>query len=478
MRMTDKTKKIIVITLIILVLFAIGFILYAFFKKPAGGESPGNVGFFDFVSSFFSSQDTTPGQETGDSGYTGDFSTSGNAGQNVFDVGTTSGETGAGVGTVEDSYIFDENASTSDEYIFGYGDGFDIFQEIYVMGDPAGKALPRLYHIVDRAIAGMTVMKNSPKNNIVARFMERATGHVYNVETARIRETRITKTTIPAVHSALFSQDGRYVVAQYLDDSKEGVETFVGTVPTTYTSGGGALSGKFLPKNSYAISLSPAKNDVFFMLKTPSGAAGYVAPLSDTTRRTQVFSFPLSEWLAVWQESARINIVTKPSSGIPGYSYNISSAGSAGMERVLGGISGLTALPNRNGSYTLIGSASGGSMTLSVRDEKTKTASTTILSTLPEKCVWKGDNVTFYCAVPSSSFGGSLPDSWYQGASSFSDEIYEMNAKNGVLYYTALIDGIDATNLTLSPDGRLLFFTDKNDSTLWVLNLTLTGDRD
>ena len=121
-----------------------------------------------------------------------------------------------------------EDEETSPEFVFRESDGSLLFQEVYTLGNPDGKQIPRLYALVKTPIAGMTVLKKSPKNNIIVRYMERATGHIYNVETAQIKTTRITKTTIPRVREALFSQDASFVVARYLDGSNEQIETFVG----------------------------------------------------------------------------------------------------------------------------------------------------------------------------------------------------------------------------------------------------------
>ncbi|MEK7139800.1 MAG: hypothetical protein AAB805_00585 [Patescibacteria group bacterium] len=471
--MSRNTKKILIVSLVVAVLAGAGFFAFLFFSKEKRGSEQ-RIGFLDFVSSFFAAREKSPEKETGDSAYSGEFS-EGGSGQNVFDV---SPEEIADAPSDDAFFISTttEDEETSPEFVFRESDGSLLFQEVYTLGNPDGKQIPRLYALVKTPIAGMTVLKKSPKNNIIVRYMERATGHIYNVETAQIKTTRITKTTIPRVREALFSQDASFVVARYLDGSNEQIETFVGAVPKTAVLGGGPLTGKFLPRNIFSVALSPIKNDVFYMQETAAGGEGFVAPLGNTTRRTQVFSFPLSEWLSVWHSDAKIAVFTKPSSGVPGYLYTVAATGNAGLERVAGNIPGLTALPNADASFSLVGRAVGGTMGLWVLDRENNIFRETTMETLPEKCAWRKNKRSFFCAVPSSVPSGTYPDSWYQGAVSFSDDIWEMDAKTGRAYYIARADGIDATYLTLSSDERLLFFTNKNDASLWVLNLTLSGD--
>jgi len=72
---------------------------------------------------------------------------------------------------------------------------------------------------------------------------------------------------------------------------------------------------------------------------------------------------------------------------------------------------------------------------------------------------------------------GSLPDGWYQGVVSFSDDIWRIDITTGVT--TMLVsppktagEEIDATKLLLSPDEAFLLFVNKKDSTPWSLKLT------
>jgi hypothetical protein len=85
-----------------------------------------------------------------------------------------------------------------------------------------------------------------------------------------------------------------------------------------------------------------------------------------------------------------------------------------------------------------------------------------------------------YCGVPQTAPSGSLPDGWYQGVVSFSDDMWMINTQTGVT--TLLVsplkvagEEIDATKLLLSPDESFLLFVNKKDSAPWSLKLTGVG---
>jgi hypothetical protein len=102
----------------------------------------------------------------------------------------------------------------------------------------------------------------------------------------------------------------------------------------------------------------------------------------------------------------------------------------------------------------------------------------TVVSTLPEKCVWsKNKTDTVYCAVPEFIPENNSLDSWYKGLVSFSDEIWKIDTETGMgemvrKLNDAVPGGIDATYLMLSPKEDYLIFTNKKDYHLWSLHLT------
>jgi hypothetical protein len=81
-----------------------------------------------------------------------------------------------------------------------------------------------------------------------------------------------------------------------------------------------------------------------------------------------------------------------------------------------------------------------------------------------------------YCAVPSQPIKAIYPDDWYKGTISFIDKIWQSNATTGeIKLISSIVDTsdrvIDAFNLGLDPKDDFLIFMNKNDLSLWSLDL-------
>ncbi|MEI6494976.1 MAG: hypothetical protein WCO03_02855, partial [bacterium] len=87
------------------------------------------------------------------------------------------------------------------------------------------------------------------------------------------------------------------------------------------------------------------------------------------------------------------------------------------------------------------------------------------------------DSSTLYCAVPTIVPAGEYPDDWYRGEVKFNDSLWQINVADGK---TTLLNSpsaslineeMDATGLFLNPIETRLFFTNKRDRSLWMLDL-------
>ncbi len=342
---------------------------------------------------------------------------------------------------------------------------------------PEEKKYP-LRKIVDVPTAGATalLLGVAPNQSVVARYMERATGHVYDTYLDSDKKSKITNTTIPRVHEALFSEDADFVVARYLDNDGQTIETFVGELPKQEN---GTLRGEFLPRNAFAVALSPSKTEVLYLLEDENGASGFKAPLSSPGKRTFVFSSPFSEWIPQWIRSGVTVLSTKPSGTTQGYAYSTSGTAGSEPKKIFDGVFGMTMLINGSGTSALISNSSpvlsaytmnGASLVIDAGSAKQ------VGFTLAEKCVWAKDDVHAYCAIPSSTPSGIYPDNWYQGIISFSDTFWKIDTAVGtaeVLADPAAIGAtIDGIKLFASPDETYLFFTNKKDMSLWAIDLS------
>ena len=316
------------------------------------------------------------------------------------------------------------------------------------------------------------------------RYVNKATGNIYQTFADRIDERKFSSTVIPKVYEAFFGNKGESVVMRYLKGDNT-IETFVGTLQKEYLGadsiGTNEVTGSFLPENISDISVSSDSSKIFYLFDTGDSAAG-VAFTLQTNTKIQVFDSPFTEWLSSWPNSKMITVTTKPSANVPGYMYAINSdkkpastSTSLGgdFNKILGDINGLTTLASPNGKMVLYAD---NNLSLNVFTIETGNSNLLGVKTLPEKCVWGTASNTVYCAVPNFIDRGQYPDSWYQGEVSFSDQIWKIDVASGnttMISDPSSVNGeeVDGIKLSLDEGQNYLFFVNKKDSYLWELNL-------
>ena len=130
------------------------------------------------------------------------------------------------------------------------------------------------------------------------------------------------------------------------------------------------------------------------------------------------------------------------------------------MSEVLGGLYGLSVLPNPAAQLVLYSDISiSGNLVTSLYNIKTASSQDLPFVTLADKCVWSKQNpLDLYCAVPSSAPAG-YPDTWYQGTASSVDQIIEVDTDTGSVHLVSNLavatrTQIDAEWLALDPSER------------------------
>lgn len=345
--------------------------------------------------------------------------------------------------------------------------------------------VPKLRQITSVPVAGAVVFErpipNQPprttpiQTETAIRFMERATGHIFETMANSLTVTRISNKTIPIVYESIWNSTGTGALVRRLKDGTGDIETFLAILKnatTTVTD----VTGVFLPINITTAATAPTGTQIFYLYNTPDGAVGMVSDGSGSKKST-IFETPLQEWLAIWTEPKTITLTTKAADSIPGYAYFL-NPDTGTFSRVLGNVNGLTTLTNPTGDTILYSSSSGGSLTLSLHSVKSGLNSDISLQTFPEKCAWsKKDKNIIYCGVPVVlPMGLNYPDAWYQGSISFTDEIWKINAETGETSLLAAPTKITQTNIDVinpmvSGKENVLIFTNKDDLTLWSLAL-------
>jgi hypothetical protein len=290
-------------------------------------------------------------------------------------------------------------------------------------------------------------------------FVDQASGNFYLYQNGE--KSRLTNKTIPRIKGVAVA--GNKIVLKTLNEDG-GLIFYLTQISSTSSP---ELSLKELESNIIEIIASPDQKQFFKLLQLDNGVVGYLTDLN-LKNKTKVFESPLSEWVIDWPSLNFITTTSKPSSGISGSSYLIDTK--TGKSRTL--ISNQPGLMVKAYSIDkMLFSTNQNNKTSSFT--KNKDVITNInLKTLADKCTWDKNGIYATCAVPNS-LTGTIPDDWYQGRISFNDSFWDISPTSGEVY--SLFEDlnkkspkIDAFNL--KEDGNLIYFTNKLDGSLWVLN--------
>lgn len=351
------------------------------------------------------------------------------------------------------------------------------------------KNILALRQISDAATAGYSPSLLLGKTAV--RFVERATGNIFETAMEDMRKDRISNALIPRTQEALFGNSGKFLVYRYIKEGGSSIVSFVRNVPNpdksvvananskTTTN---PIDGTFLMEDIPNVFVSSDTKNMFYLTKTSDfqqdfqtrQAAGSVFNFEKNTS-LKVFQSPFTGWLPVYFDGKTVLLQTKASQNVPGFLYSVSTPNWE-LQKIIGGIKGLTALPSPDAQKILYSESNRGGLVLNIYDRKEKKTLTLSLQTLPEKCVWGADGAVVYCAAPDYIPSAEYPDAWYQGSVSFSDTVWKIDPKTGTmsaLFFpeSFVLQRMDMQNLALSPNKDFLFFINKIDSTLWGYDL-------
>lgn len=372
-------------------------------------------------------------------------------------------------------------------------------------------SLPRLRHYTTEPTAGDTIIESErdvikdrikvKEKQIQIRYIDRATGHIFDINTNEESPEKISNTTIPKIYEASFFNSGSSLIARFLDNSdniltyyinlKEKTQPKISTSTTATTTNTvaskkaeeqknlKAVAGTYLTKNIRELALSPTGKKILDLTYVKDGGLFSVVSINESVIKSDqtILAHPLREWLLSYPTESTAIITTKPSGVSYGYSYILDTA-KGSLTNLVGNIVGLTILPHPSLNIFLVGEASD-SLALSIYSKKDSSLLPLSLKTLPEKCVWsKTDTDTVFCAIPKNIRPAIYPDDWYTGVVEFNDSLWKINTKTG---QTTLISNLsteggqltDATNLQISSTDQYITFINKRDLTLWGVDLTI-----
>lgn len=311
------------------------------------------------------------------------------------------------------------------------------------------------------------------KAGSIVRYIEKATGHIFEVELFSSNKNRISNTTIPVVADAMWGNKNNSLIARYLKDDNQTVDTFSLTLKSVSTSTENTISGIAFPGNIGDVSVNGT--NVFYLQQNSAASVGIIANF-DGSGKKEIWNSPIKDVLSQFVNAKTVAITTKPAQNLPGYLYFIDTA-TGGVRKILSNIAGLSTLVSPDAVKVLY-MENTTFTNMNVFDTSNKSSTQVTPTTLPEKCVWstKDKNVV-YCGVPREVMTGSTLTDWYMGKVLFTDDIWKYDVKNGTAGIVLDLsseagESIDVLKPILSTSEQYLIFMNKRDNTLWSLDLT------
>jgi len=382
-------------------------------------------------------------------------------------------------------FFFDKGGSNSLDKLstffpFESEEGFALGGDnnLSVSGEPivnesTSLTIPLLRQITTTPVAGAVIFtekstNNEDSTNYLIRYIEKATGHIYETSTASLTQTRISNTTIPQIQETLWLKNDSLAI-RYLDDGNT-IKTFLANLTPDETSGQ-KLEGTFLQDN--IIELIEFNKGIFYLIENGQGSIGITVDNKNENKKI-IFESPLQEWLIKNVDDRYISFTTKPAITVTGFSFLLDTK-TGNFDKIIEEKNNLSVLISNlfNILYSEYGKLG---PQLFVYNKEKKTNTEISLQTFPEKCVWNTDNTAIFCGVPEEKLSNSDLTNWYKGKISFSDNLWKIDTLTGnsefllspVEFETGKIDII---NPILNEDNNYLLFTNKKDFGLWVLQL-------
>ena len=336
---------------------------------------------------------------------------------------------------------------------------------------PTQSATQKLRKISAEPVAGAGVL--DVKAGTLVRHIEKATGHIFETELFSSNQNRISNTTIPLVYDAVWGNKNNSLVARYLKDDNQTIDTYGLLIKEVSTSTENTVSAIKLSENLSQISVFG--NSVFSLEHKPDSSLGFISNF-DGTKKVQIWNSPVKELLAQYVNSKTVALTTKPDQNTEGFLFFVDT-GNAQTKKIIGNVFGLSTLVNDTATQ-LIFLDQKDALRMFMFDVKSKSSTNMTPPTLPEKCVWsKKDRNIIYCAVPEEFMDRDSLTLWYRGFIYFTDNIWKYDIKNNISnVMTSLFnesrEQIDVTKLLLSENEQYLVFVNKIDNSLWSLDLT------
>jgi hypothetical protein len=326
----------------------------------------------------------------------------------------------------------------------------------------------RLRQLTTRPVIGYQDIRKSASSTPRVYYVESGVGHIFSINLTTGEEKRVSGTTIPSAQRAAITPNGRFIMLQ--SGSGNNAEFVVGEISSTSESIDIDIIGEQI------ITFTDTSDSTFlYAIKTTDSVIAKEYDPVKATSKT-LFTVPFREAIIVWGKNATDAhyVYPKATNQLEGYLYRVDKEvlqrlpiDGYGLS-IAGAKEGILYSKQENEQYK--------SFTYTMTD---KIVIPLALTIIPEKCVALTlQPSTVLCGGSIlSEYDESMPDSWYKGLLSFSDNLWLINSANGVAeQLVAVADQsgrqVDMTDLRISNDDTRAYFVDSNNNNLWLYELT------
>ena len=307
-------------------------------------------------------------------------------------------------------------------------------------------------------MAGFTAAAGS------VRYIERQTGHVFEIGPQGENPARLTNTTIPKIFDAIWSPDTSRALLRYTENES------LRTVSATFQASTTRISPLPLTASA-AFAPSPLTKLAFFVSDTSGGRVRTAE--SDGSRPTDILTTPFPDFLISWPDKNTLSLSSRPSGTTDGFLYSY-TLDTKRLSKVAGSIPGLEVLWSPDMRRIVFSSYDTQSRLprLSVMDIKTRAIQDLETTAMASKCAFSVRNTnTLYCGLTTNPPAGLYPDEWLQGALVMNDDLWKIDLTTLEKTKLGADRVFDVIRPRVSPDERFLYFVDKKNNSLWSYKL-------
>jgi len=405
---------------------------------------------------------------------------------NLFNFFTSNGDKGEGLVENPDDtnfvdYYFESLIKVWDKPVAGYGFYDKVFTYKYT--DSEG------------------IEQTSTSSKTILQFVDAETGFIYEKDLMSPTSTpvQVTTSSFPNTVRAYFMNEkggGKNRVFFQFLGANNTIKTVSATIPTYYGSPAKLMNSLNFPDNIKNIVTSQDNTRLAYIVQKEKEVGGktdtytdwYLMENTENSYGRRVYSSELSSWKLILSNIGELFAQTTDTAYENNSLYKVKTIKNTlgSLSQIYGNHNGMMFLIENNNLLTSIFTSSGIKLYKNITfDEKSFIDADLIpinFSTLVNKCVQSNtlNEQLIICSVPKEivNYDAGLPDAWYQGMTTWEDDLYVMNAEysNGHLLFDIRSDGqvediIDAKNLNINSYKSHLGFINKNDGSLWTLNI-------